>query len=74
MISWQPLERPSVILLPSSFGKRSAAFEQQARSTFGEFMEKRIQCPANPKVFFEVAFVGSKPPRRRDKEVAPVFG
>jgi hypothetical protein len=56
------------------FGEGGAPFEQQARPALRKFIEKRVQCPANPEVFFKVAFVGAKPSRRRDKEVALVFG
>ena len=43
------------------FGERGAAFEQKARATIREFMEKRVQRPTDPEVLFEVAFVGAEP-------------
>ena len=49
------------------------AFEEQARATGLQFVEERIERPANPEVFFDILLIGAEPVGSADKEVAALF-
>ena len=58
---------------PVSFGERGAAFEEQAGATSLQFVEERIERPANPEVFFDILLIGTEPVGSADEEVAALF-
>jgi hypothetical protein len=44
-----------------AFGERGATLEEQARPTDLQFIEERIERPANPEIFFYVLLIGAEP-------------
>ncbi len=56
-----------------TFGERGATFEEQARATGLQFVEERIERPANPEVFFDILLIGAEPVGSADKEVAALL-